>query len=152
MSNIYTLIVHLPGEQGWHDRCGDYHSGVDSELIIQYYSDLKKLAIDKADYQFKNSSYESTVLINGVNPYDFNDSLISLSNEELSNMESQIDEIEDLCSTEVNRLTQIKRQKDEDEKKRKQEETEHLRKLEIERKEAAEKQELSRLLAKYKNN
>lgn len=72
---IYTLISYVPGEDGWHDRCGDYHRGKDSELKIQYFQEVESAGEAMGQSRFEEEDTEFTILINGINEDNYEDFL-----------------------------------------------------------------------------
>ncbi len=61
----YTLIAYLEGSSGYYDRCGDWESGQDSELNIEYFQNEEDLAKCWAALRQNNTNYEFTLLIDG---------------------------------------------------------------------------------------
>lgn len=143
---IYTLISYTPGESGWHDRCGDWISGKDSELQIHYFNDAKEAGKALGYAHFNNWEGENTLLINGIDPDDCD---CIISEEEAKKLEEHYSEILDIASDTRSLLEEEKKKRlAEQELKRKQEEEQ--KKLEQQlRIEAKEKAELAKLLAKY---
>jgi hypothetical protein len=148
MKTLYTLIVYTPGEQGWHDRCGDYHTGQDSNLEIRHFSDMERndLVQHYGYSMFTNSDAEITLLINGHNANDLHD---SLSNEDQDKLISHASDIETLATEIYAKLKAEKEKKDKEIAERKLQDQEAFRLREKQRQEDAEKAELARLMAKY---
>ncbi len=145
MTNIYTLIAYTPGESGWVDRCGDFNHGTDSELTIHYFNEIKDIGKWWARSEFEDSNREHTVLINGVNIYD----TCAIPDEQLSAYKSIHDEIENIRFDEYQGLKKIREEAIlAEQTKKKQEEELKLKKAQ-EKLEAAEKQQLATLIAKY---
>lgn len=76
----YTLICFTEGEDGWYDRCSDYHEGEPSELDISYFNDPKECGFMWA---YNERQYETTkLLIDGKDPWDeYDEALISFWDE-----------------------------------------------------------------------
>jgi hypothetical protein len=150
--NIYTLITYIAGEEGWHDRCGDYHSGKESELEKQYFNDKNEAANAFGRSLFLNNQNDNSVtfLINGIETYPCDYECVDLiSKEELEKLTLEYEEIDDLSLkvTEQLRLEKIKQdeiskmQKEAQEALRKKKEREYI--------ENQERAELVKLMTKY---
>ncbi len=145
-NTIYTLISYTPGEEGWHDRCGDYHNGKESELNIHYFNDPKEAGSALGYAQFNKSQGENRLLINGLDPDDWG---CILSDEEGKKLEEEFFEIDQIAFNKRQELEETRKQRINEEKLRKQQE-EDIKKLQEKlRIEATEKAELAKLLAKY---
>jgi hypothetical protein len=146
MNTIYTLITYTPGEQGWHDRCGDYHSGEDSECQIHYFNDPKEAGEALGYAQFNNGSGENTLLINGLNPDDWG---CILSDEDGKKLEDQFYDIDQIAFAKRQELEAESKKRIEEAKLKKQQE-ENLRQLqERNRQEKIEREQLAKLMSKY---
>lgn len=145
---LYTLIVYTPGEEGWHDRCGDYHSGKESELNITYYTENEKddLARVYGRSKLEKTDSEINLLINGHNPNEPHD---SLSKEVENELESELNHIESLADEYYYKHKAEKEKREEAEKQRKLQEQESIILREKKRQEDVEKAEFTRLQAKY---
>lgn len=145
MTNIYTLIAYKPGESGWHDRCGDYHSGNDSELNIHYFNEAKNAGKWWARSQFEDSNREHTLLINGVNPGDS----CTVPDDKISLYDSIYIEIDDFRFQEYETLKKIREEALESEKIKKQK-AEEIRQLTLKKEiETKEREQLALLINKY---
>lgn len=153
MTKYYTLISYITGEEGYHDRCGDYVPGEESEMTITTYSqaNFEQFIKDNAKAQMKKvkSNHEITILIDGLNPYNVPH---DISDEEELHLEITIKKIEGLTYTEFLILEAEQKKKDEAIKQQGLE-----RKLQQERlaRQAivdAELKQLAALQAKYANN
>lgn len=148
MNTIYTLITYTEGEQGWHDRCGDYHSGKDSEFQIHYFNDPKEAGEALGYAQFNNGSGENTLLINGLNPDDWH---CILSDEDGQKLEEQFFDIDQIAFAKRQELEAESKKRIEEAKLKKQQE-ENLRQLqEKARIEKSEREQLAKLMSKYGN-
>lgn len=149
MQTLYTLIVYTPGEEGWHDRCGDFHSGKELELEIKYFTEEEKdnLAREFGYAKFYKSDSEIKLLINGHDPYEPHD---ALNQEEQNTLISNIDHIEALADKYLDKFKVEKERKDEQAKLIKQQKEEFERLQAKKRLEDTEKAELARLMSKYK--
>ena len=146
MKKVYTLIQYKEGEQGWHDRCGDYHQGEDSQMSIAYFTDPILAAEQLGIAQYNNSGGENILLINGIDP---NNSYDVLTDEEGIELENEFKFIDDLAFEKRESLNKIAKQKLEEEKERKLQE-ENLKKIrEKQAIEKREKEQLAILLNKY---
>lgn len=143
---LYTLISYIPGEEGWHDRCGDYHRGQDSELSIRYFTDKESAGEFYGQTKFQNDDAEITILINGMNPDEYHD---FITEEEQQNLSFEEEEIRDLGYKKYNDLKEAKRLQDEAAKLKKQQEEELKRQKEKDRLEQSERAQLAQLMAKY---
>jgi hypothetical protein len=146
--NIYTLITYIPGEEGWHDRCGDYNSGKESELKIQYFTDTKSAGDAMGENKFNNEDTEFTILINGLNEDEYHD---FLSKEELLYIDEESDLIRDISDKKYEELKKIQIQKDTAIKLKKEQEDSLKKQKERERFEQIERAQLAQLQAKYGN-
>lgn len=147
MKTIYTLISYKPGEQGWHDRCGDYHSGEDSECSIHYFNDPKEAGEALGKAQFNNNDGENTLLINGLNPDDW---YSVLSDEEGKELEDSFFEIDQISFNHRQKLQEEAQRKIEEEKQRKIQAENLKKRQEQTRIENQERAQLAELLKKYK--
>lgn len=146
MNTIYTLITYTAGESGYYDRCGDWVSGNDSEFQIQYFNDKSGIAEALAHARFKETEDLITILVNGV---DYDESECFLSKEDYAQVQSDIDDIESLSAVTLNALnTEAARKKAEEDARRLREKEEYELRVR-QKKEAAEKEQLAALLAKY---
>ncbi len=148
MKKLYTLIIYTPSQEGWHDRCGDYHKGEDSELDMTYYTEdeMDELVKKYGHAKFYNPDAEIKLLINGHDAYN---SHPSLTKEEQEDLALEADRIENLATEHYYKYKAAKEQKDAEDKQRKLQEQEMMKIREQKRKEDAEKAELVRLQAKY---
>lgn len=151
MKNIYTLIVYLPGEESWLDRCGDYNGGRESELNLSVLTDKLAVADVIAKAKFSNSDNQITLLINGLN-IDNQYCADILSDADFFKLEKESDEI--WKESEALVLLLVQEEKDRLDKERLLKEAEEAARKEkvmkdIENKERAE---LAKLMAKYSNN
>lgn len=145
---IYTVIAYTEGSEGWHDRCGDYNSGTESTLNIQYFKDVVSAGQFMGEAKFADNDTEFTVLVNGLNEdqeHDF------LSVEEQKEIENVCEEMRGISYVKIEELKKIKLQKDEEAKLKKAQEVEFISRREKERKEQAERAQLAQLKAKYGN-
>lgn len=145
---IYTLISYTPGEDGWHDRCGDYHSGKDSELKVQYFSDIESAGEAMGQNRFENEDTEFTILINGIDEDNYED---FLSKEEGEELYYTSDKIRDISHEKFDQLKKAKAQKEAEAKLKKEQEEALKKQKEKERIENAERAQLAQLQAKYGN-
>lgn len=144
----YTIISYTAGEDGWHDRCGDYHSGTDSQFELRYCTDKQEAANTLARFRLDNPDGENLLLINGVNAED-SSALYAWNSEQAIDLSDQFEEISALAHVEQNRLIKIRQEEAEQERLRIQRiEQERLEKIKKE-KETAEKEQLAKLLEKY---
>lgn len=148
MNTIYTLISYTPGEEGWHDRCGDYHSGKESEFNIHYFNDPKEASSALGYAQFNNSEGENRLLINGLDPDDWG---CILSDEEGKKLEEEFFEIDNIAFAKRQELEAESKKRIEEAKLKKQQEEEQKRLKEKLRVESIERAELAKLMAKYGN-
>jgi len=146
MKTIYTLISYKPGEQGWHDRCGDYHRGEDSECTIHYFNDPKQAGEALGQAQFNNSDGENTLLINGLNPDDW---YCILSDEEVKELENAFFDIDQIAFNYRQKLQEEAQRKIEEEKQRKIQAENLKKRQEQTRIENQERVLLAELLKKY---
>lgn len=145
---IYTLIAYIPGEEGWHDRCGDYHSGKESEIKIQYFTDIQSAGEFMGKSRFEDDDTDFTVLINGLNEDESHE---FLSSEEQKELEYVSEQIRDISYEKYEELKKIKLQKEEELKIKKAQEESFKKQREKERIEQIERAQLAQLQAKYKN-
>lgn len=143
---IYTVITYIPGEEGWHDRCGDYHRGQESELKIQYFTDKNEAGEACGVAQFDNSEAEIKVLINGMSPDEYHD---FLTEEEQDDLSWDVDEIFDIGHKKYEALKEIARKQAEEAKLKKEQEEALKKQKERERVEKMEREQLAQLMAKY---
>ena len=145
---IYTLINYVPSEDGWHDRCGDYHKGKESLLKISYFTDKFDIGQALAQAEFKNSNSENSVLINGVNPEDYLD---ILSVEEQNELGYELDEIYNISYKQIEILKEVKFKEDEALRIKKEQELKNRQEQERLQIEDTERKYLAQLLHKYKS-
>ncbi len=143
---IYTLISYTPGDEGWHDRCGDYHPGKDSSLEIRYFTNVQDAASAFAVSQFQNKDAEHRLLINGMSPDDWQGILSEEEGKALEDAFFAIDTIattqkETLEAEKNKQLEALRIQKQQEEARKKLEQT-----LRLER---AERAQLAELMSKY---
>lgn len=146
---IYTIISYIAGEQGWHDRCGDYQKGRDSFMTIQYFTDIRLAGQTMGEAKFSDPDTEFTILVNGLNEdqyYGF------LSDEDKNYIEDSSEQIREVCDEKISELQSIKLQKDIEEKLRKEQAKLIMAQKEKDRIEQAERMQLAQLQAKYLNN
>ena len=143
---IYTLISYVPGEDGWHDRCGDYHRGKDSELKIQYFQDVESAGEAMGQSRFEEEDTEFTILINGINEDNYED---FLSKEEGEDLYYTSDKIRDISYEKYEQLKKVKAQKEAEAKLKKEQEEALKKQKEKEHIEQAERAQLAQLQAKY---
>lgn len=143
---IYTVITYIPGEQGYHDRCGDYHSGEESELKLEYFTDKNEAGQACGVAQFENSEAEIKVLINGMSADQYHE---FLTKEEQEDLEWEVDEIFSIGHKKYEELQLIARKKAEEAKMKKEQEESLKKQKEIERIEKMEREQLAQLMAKY---
>lgn len=144
---IYTVITYIAGEEGWHDRCGDYHSGKESELKIQYFTDKNEAGEACGISQFENSDAEIKVLIDGMSPDECHDFLTTEEQEDLS---WEVDDIFVIGHKKHEQLQEVARKQAEEVKLKKEQEEALKKQKEIERIEKIEREQLAQLMAKYK--
>lgn len=145
---IYTLIAYLPDVAGWHDRSGDYHYGKESEIKIQYFTDIQNAGESMGEMKFINEDFEFTLLVNGLNEDEQHEFLSVVEQQE---MEEVCQQIRDISYTKVKLLKEIKHQQEEAEKLRKEQEAELMKKRELARIEQREREQLAQLQEKYLN-
>lgn len=92
MKKVYTLIQYKEGEQGWHDRCGDYHQGEDSQNEHSLFTDPILVAEQLGIAQYNNFGGENILLINGIDP---NNSYDVLTDEEAIEFENEFKFMDD---------------------------------------------------------
>lgn len=143
---IYTVIVYTPGEQGYHERCGDYHYGKDSDMKTHSFIDLQSTGVFMGETKFNNNDVELTILVNGLNEDEYND---FLTNDEQFDLEKVCEQIRDISKIKFDELTAIKLAQDEADKLKKSQEMEFIGRREKERLEQAERAQLAQLQAKY---
>ncbi len=146
MNTIYTVISYTPGEEGWHDRCGDYHVGKESEFNIHYFNDPKEAGSALGYAHFNNSQGENRLLINGLDPDDWG---CILSDEEGKKLEEQFYEIDQIAFSKRQELEAESKKRIEEAKLKKQQEEEQRKLKEKLRVESIERAELAKLMAKY---
>lgn len=144
---IYTLIAYIPGEEGWHDRCGDYHSGKDSSMKIQYFTDIQSAGEFMGQSKFDDNDTDFTVLINGLNEDESHE---FLSNEEQKELEDVSEQIRDISYKKYEELQKTKLQKEEEIKIKKAQEEFLKQQKAQEQIEQIERAQLAQLQAKYK--
>jgi hypothetical protein len=146
--NIYTLITYIPGEDGWHDRCGDYHSGKESEFEKQYFNDKNEMAKALGKAQFIDK--EITFLINGIEVYP-NDYVCEdlISKEELVKLNEEYEEIDNMALKVLENLKLEKNENDKIAKIQKAAQEALKQKKEREYVENCERAELAKLMSKY---
>lgn len=150
MTKFYTLISYLEGESGYHDRCGDYISGEDSEMTIETYhsSQMDELINNYAQLKIKSdeSHREITLLLDGVDTYNFPE---GLSDDEEQALTVEREQIENLVYEKYEQLHNEKKQREEIKKqtelqlklKKERDEKERVKQLEL--------MQLAQLQAKY---
>lgn len=143
---LYTLIAYVPGVEGWHDRCGDYHQGQESELTIRYFTDKESAGDFYGQAKFNDDDTEITILINGMNPDEYHD---FLTEEDQKDLAWEEEEIRDLGYKKYDELKEAKRLQEEATKLKQQQEAEAKKQKEKERIEQAERAQLAQLMAKY---
>ena len=152
MKNIYTLITYVPGEDGWHDRCGDYHHGKDSEFEKRYFNDKDEAANALGYAYFNNDSNDNgvTFLINGVELYPNECECEDiLSEQEFLLFKNEFEEIDTIAFNLRQKLSSEKLKREEDAKLKKQAEEALRQKKERDRIESQEREQLNKLLNKY---
>lgn len=157
MQNIiqYTLVSHAPDEQGWFDRCGDYHKGKESQISITTFLDKEKAIEALSKAYVDNSQGLNQLLINGVAQYEIPQEWESSEDPQVKKycvmLEDLHNEIDDKVFYRTRELEEEKKlkaqQKIESEKLAKlKQEQDQLKQAEL-----AEKELLRSLLAKHGN-
>jgi hypothetical protein len=144
--NIYTLISYTPDTPAWIDRCGNFNNGEESQLSVDYFTEIQAIGEALAQAIFNNDDTQTTVLVNGVNVYDYPDFFTKEQEAELQNIEEEISIYRDKKYEELSKEKQIR---DEAEKIKKQQEQVLKAQQEKKQQEAIERKQLSQLLAKY---
>lgn len=137
----YTLIAYLEGSSGYYDRCGDWESGQDSELNIEYFQNEEDLAKRWASLRQNNTDYEFTLLIDGRDANtedDLSDDYYRIS--DLADKEYDVLLSEYLRRAEAARLENLRKA---------EAEKERLRLIKEQAEEKREREELLRLQMKY---
>ncbi len=148
MKNIYTLIQYKEGEEGWHDRCGDYHGGKPSDFQISYFTNSEEASKALGKAQFENAFGQNILLINGIDPSDW---YSVLDHEEGKKLEELFFDIDNAAFEYRQTLTKEHQQKLEAEKQ-KQIQEKQLAERNLRKKiEAQERAKLAELLSKYGN-
>lgn len=148
MKTIYTLIQYKEGEEGWHDRCGDYHSGKPSDFQISYFTNSEEASKALGKAQFENGSGQNIFLINGIDPSDW---YSILDEDEGKKLEELFFDIDNAAFEYRQTLTKEHQQKLEAEKQIKIQEKQLAERNLRKKIEEQERAQLAELLSKYGN-
>lgn len=158
MENLitYTLVSHTPDEQGWFDRCGDYHKGTESSISVTLFLENSQAIEALAQAYVKNPQGLNELLINGVSqneiPEEWSKSTDRFKLKYAKFLENLHEELDTPVFNRTQELQEEKKLKDK--QKLEAEKLTKLRKEEEQKAKAviAEKELLRALLAKHGNS